>query len=332
MTKIFKSIAAAAAAMIMSTAVIPQCAMAAELETEVTEVQVNDSASSQAAEALILGDVNADGNIDSLDATAVLVDFAKTLVGDEAEIATEVGDFNEDTFVNAVDATEILIFYSETLLEDEPAAVVSDPEQTGEKTEATEKDGHVYLYGYDLTEMANSSLLSQAAASDPQPTYGFYNSQSSSNNFRNVAISESDWDVLKNFANSNFKGEWSREVKVAYTFIWIHTNVDYAYAGTKWNTIVNKGYADAIFNYRMGQCAQYNGALAEMMAYLGYEDVNLVQGYYARTSNQHFFTEVKINGKLYTMCTGNRGKNGTWMTFCVPYENDKFIKLYDWAP
>lgn len=73
---------------------------------------------------------------------------------------------------------------------------------------------------------------------------------------------------------------------------------------------------------KLGQCAQYNGAMAAMTAYLGY-DACVIQGYRGSYSGyhwQHFWCEVNIQGRRYLMETGNYGKDGSWSYFMCPYE------------
>ena len=94
------------------------------------------------------------------------------------------------------------------------------------------------------------------------------------------------------------------------------------YNGSDWNQISGKSFVEAIFKYKKGQCAQYNGAMACMMAYLGY-NVRIVQGYRGTWNTnywQHFWVEIPLYGVNYIMETGNYGKNGSWMYFLAPYK------------
>ena len=49
-------------------------------------------------------------------------------------------------------------------------------------------------------------------------------------------------------------------MKVAYTFYWIHENMIYARGGS-----VAPTFCVAALQKKYGQCAQYNGALVEML-------------------------------------------------------------------
>jgi len=64
-----------------------------------------------------IGDVNFDFSIDSLDATAILIDYAKALIDEPTEIPLSAGDFNGDGKIDSLDATAILIDYAARLLD-----------------------------------------------------------------------------------------------------------------------------------------------------------------------------------------------------------------------
>lgn len=156
-----------------------------------------------------------------------------------------------------------------------------------------------------------------------------YNTQGAKTTYYTYTISKRDQQVLKKFADKHFKKNMSREEKLRYTLNWINKNVIYA-TGNNWNKICGKGYADAVFTYKLGQCVQYNGAMAEMMAYLGY-DAYIIQGYRGSRSTgriwQHFWCEVNINGRVYLMETGNYDCDGNWHYFLTPYsQTSGYIK------
>ncbi len=165
------------------------------------------------------------------------------------------------------------------------------------------------------------STILAGAKLEPRTSFKVYNTQGKKTTWYTYNISKRDQKVLKKFADKHFTKKMSREEKLRYTLNWINQNVIYA-TGDNWNKICNKGYADAVFTYKLGQCVQYNGAMAEMMAYLGY-DAYLIQGYRGNyeTGNiwQHFWCEVKINDRVYLMETGNYDTDGSWHYFLTPY-------------
>lgn len=164
-----------------------------------------------------------------------------------------------------------------------------------------------------------SSILN-AANLTPHASFKVYNRQKKTTTSYTYKLSSKDITILQNFAKTHFTANMTREQKLRITLNWINKNVTYA-TGSNWNQISGKSWVDAIFTYRKGQCAQYNGAMAAMMAYLGY-DVNVVQGYRGTWNTnywQHFWCEVNIGGITYIMETGNYGKNGDWSYFLARY-------------
>jgi hypothetical protein len=181
------------------------------------------------------------------------------------------------------------------------------------------KNGVKY-YG-DFSDVYNSAepyAILNGATVKPKSSYTVYNGQVKPATSWTYTISSADKKILDKFAKKYFTSGMTRAEKLETTLNWIHYNVDYAYVDNGyWNQIVNKTWVDAIFTYKKGQCAQYNGAMAAMMAYLGY-DVCVYQGWVGSTDTQHFWTEVKIEGITYIMETGNYKKNGDWMYFLSP--------------
>ncbi|MFT3950760.1 MAG: leucine-rich repeat protein [Oscillospiraceae bacterium] len=173
------------------------------------------------------------------------------------------------------------------------------------------------------------TALCNGATLKSHTTYKVSNTQGKTTTSYTAKLSANDIKILKAFAKKHFTTDMTRADKVTYTLNWINRNVTYASSSANWNKISGKSYVDAIFNYKLGQCAQYNGALVGMLAYLGY-DVTLIQGYRGNISGshwQHFWGEIKIAGLTLLLETGNYGKNGDWMYCMTPYsEAGGYIK------
>ena len=139
-----------------------------------------------------------------------------------------------------------------------------------------------------------------------------------------VTLTEKDKKIIKDFFYKKYKGKNPSRAEMAeYAYNWIHNNVTYDY---KYKT-GNLRYTDAIFNKHKGQCLQYNGAMAMVMTYLGYE-VRIIQGKRGTSKNswQHFWCEVKINGRWYLLECGNK-KDGDWMHFVeLYYDGQGYLK------
>ncbi len=188
--------------------------------------------------------------------------------------------------------------------------------QTGTMT----MDGMVYEFGDDGA-MDNSyavdpgdinTLLNTVERSETIRDITVYNRQAGGIDFT-IHLSDEDIAIIEQFAAEHFPENSTMAEKLYITHQWIHYNVDYAYAGEKWNSIVGKSYVDAIFNYKRGQCVQYNGAMASVLAYYGY-DVYMVRGW-TRPGVQHYWTECNVAGQTYLVECGNSGKNGDWWQY-----------------
>ena len=123
-------------------------------------------------------------------------------------------------------------------------------------------------------------------------------------------MSDEDIKIIERFADEHFPEDATLAEKLYITHQWIHYNNEYAYAGELWDEIVGCSYVDAIFDHQKGQCVQYNGAMASVLAYYGF-DVYMIKGY-TKSGNQHFWTQVEIDGKTYMVECGNSVKNGDW--------------------
>ena len=132
-------------------------------------------------------------------------------------------------------------------------------------------------------------------------------------------VTDSDKKILDKFIGENFTDDMSPYEKAEYAAQYIHNIVDYAY-GDDYNRISGLSCVSAVFEKHSGQCYQYNGALAELLAYMGY-NVKLMAGYRGYDSNDrwsHYWCEITIDGTKYVLDAGNK-KDGLY-NFGLPYE------------
>jgi len=156
-----------------------------------------------------------------------------------------------------------------------------------------------------------NAMLNNAVRGDRKTAITVYNRQVEPEGIDfTLRLRDSDVENIEKFLAENTNDSMTLADKLYTVHQWIHYNVDYAYAGEKWNEIVNLTYTDAIFNHRKGQCVQYNGAMALTLAYFGF-DVYMVRGW-TSPGTQHYWTEVNLNGHTYMVECGNSGKNGDW--------------------
>ncbi|MBR5371948.1 MAG: hypothetical protein IK130_07015 [Oscillospiraceae bacterium] len=127
-------------------------------------------------------------------------------------------------------------------------------------------------------------------------------------------LKDADIEIIEKFAAEHFASSMSITEKLYVTLQWIHMNVNYAYDYTP--EVYRPSFVDTIFNNKLGQCIQYNGAMASVLAYYGF-DAYVVKGC-TKSGSQHFWCEVKIGDQRYYLETGNFGKNGNWQYFFLP--------------
>lgn len=154
-----------------------------------------------------------------------------------------------------------------------------------------------------------------AATKKSHSTYKIYNVQGKKTKTSTHTLTAEEKKILKNFASKHFKKDWSAAKKIEYTADWIRKNL-------KYGRIPTGSHSKNIFVYKEGQCSDYNGALVEMMVYLGY-DANLVMGN-RQGGGQHFWGEIKIDGVTYLLEVGEKVYdspqwNYKWQFMCLKY-------------
>ncbi|MBQ8791377.1 MAG: hypothetical protein IJZ51_08700 [Ruminiclostridium sp.] len=182
-------------------------------------------------------------------------------------------------------------------------------------------------YYTPYSEVRNSteyvSVLNAAELKNRIYEFKIENVQSNKSTFTTCTLSQKDREILSKFAREHFTSDMTRYDKLYTTLNWINKNVDYIQDQSGWNKIAGMSYVEAIFVQKTGQCAQYNGAMASMMSYMGY-DVTLIHGWRGNWSNgnywQHFWVEAHIGGIDYVVETGNYGSSGNWMYMPTPYK------------
>ena len=138
-----------------------------------------------------------------------------------------------------------------------------------------------------------------------------------------ITYSEADKKIMDKFAKEHFTSNMTPFEKAEYLSTYIHDNVKYATTSSELNKIGGVSPTKAIFEYKLGQCYQYNAAFMLFLAYLGY-DVRLIAShrYSASSGNKisHYWGEITLEGKKFILDAGNT-KDGLYF-FCVPYENE----------
>lgn len=121
-------------------------------------------------------------------------------------------------------------------------------------------------------------------------------------------ISDDDRRILEEFINEHFTPEMTNYDRIVYFMEWIHDNMEYASEEQyQEQTMWDGNFIHYIIELKLGQCLQYNGALAEYMSYLGYDTYMLEM--YTPGGIHHYRAEVNIDGIVYGMEVGDRGSD-----------------------
>lgn len=152
-----------------------------------------------------------------------------------------------------------------------------------------------------------------AATLKPKNTYKIINTQGRKNTVSEHTLTAEEKKILADFAAKHFTADMTAGDKVCYTAEWIRNHLEYG-------PIPTYSHTKNIFVKKQGQCSDYNGAMVEMMIYLGF-DARLIQGY-RNGSTQHFWGEVIIDGSVFLMEVGEKVWDGggyKWCFYCNTY-------------
>lgn len=312
-------------------------------ETEAYAADYYDDYVSGDGHIVPLGDVNMDGKIDSSDASEVLEYYSLVSTNQLSDLTMDqvwAGDVNGDGITDSTDASDILAYYAYTstlpkgsplmdiseFIENPPVTTtaatttVTTTTETTTTTVATTKNYVLAPEGLDpgtkgsLKYIVNTAELTQR---DCIRMYNIKNGPPVENTDLTHYLTDDAITALNNFAKEHFTDDMTNYDRLRFTWEWLHYNVKYA-SYDEYMQIANLSYAEACFDKQLGQCIQYNGAIAEMLAYMGY-DVYMIE---MITSGQHFRTEVSINGTAYGIEVGeSRFDNPPgyyWMWFFDP--------------
>lgn len=272
-----------------------------------------------AAENAGVGDINGDGAIDSADASEILTYYAGLSVGMEGttnEKFAETSDVNNDGWIDSSDASNVLEYYgyTATLPKDEKPREIRDYLKNPENKPTTTipPNGNYVLApeGLDPGAVGSIKYIVNTAELKPHNDIPLYNIKED-NKYNGLHYKSNTYyltdktkQILNDFAKEHFTEDMTNFDRLAYTWEWLHFNVDYASTSEEYLKICNLSFSEACFVNKSGQCLQYNGAFAEMMAYMGYDVYMLEKWNGANCTNQHFMSEVNIGGIGYNTEVG----------------------------
>lgn len=199
------------------------------------------------------------------------------------------------------------------------AALPQEIDVSSNSEYVVEVRGHYSIGGAEVVASVTSSaqidmlpLIVNSAELSPHDSYPLYNIKSETPVLTaTYRVTEADKQILDDFAREHFTEDMSNYDKLEYTWDWLNRNVTYA-SGSLYNDIVSDSWVSACFVKKKGQCLQYNGALAEMLAYMGYDVYMLEMWLNSDGTNQHFRAEVNIGGQAYSIEVGNNELYPGW--------------------
>lgn len=173
-----------------------------------------------------------------------------------------------------------------------------------------------------ISESVNpTKIIVDSAELTPHDTYPLYNIKDEKPFYStSYNVTPADKQIMDEFAEKHFTPYMTNYDKLEYTWRWINKNVKYA-SGDLYYDIWAYSWVRACLVEKMGQCLQYNGAIAEMLAYYGYDVYMLEMWTDTAGTLQHFRGEVNINGQAYSIEVGNDGEYRGWMWFFVPVDS-----------
>lgn len=294
-----------------------------------------------------LGDVNEDGIVDSTDSSDILIYYSAVSTGkpyDWEDDRIAAGDVDRNGKTDSSDASYILAYYSyiQTLSDNEEilpildfVAGIAEP-----PAEASPKNDILAPAGFDPGEPGTIQYIVNTAELKPHDDIPLYNIKGDNSNggkpmfVRNYTVTEEDKKLLNDFAEEHFTDDMTNYDRLKYTWEWLHFNITYANGSQGWNTydkIANMTFVQACFGEKLGQCIQYNGAFAEMMAYMGYDVYMLEKWNGANYTNQHFISEVNINGLGYSTEVGETSydspSSGYYWMWLFDHSRQEFFGL-----
>lgn len=178
-------------------------------------------------------------------------------------------------------------------------------------------------FGFKRSSQYLIDRLDKATVSSKKNTYYECNRQGDTEKKTLITISDTDMATIKRFVDTHYTSDMTDGEFLDYTVQWLNKKISYADGnhGPAYSTIWNRSHVDNCFNYKVGQCIQYNSTICAVMRYLGY-DARVVQGWRGSSLGnkwQHFWCEVTINGKDYVMDSYNYGTDGDWYFVCATY-------------
>lgn len=271
----------------------------------------------------VVGDANGDYTVDADDASQILKHYAAVSSGKTDNWTENLEancDIDSDGAVDAADASHVLGYYAYTSILPEDGEYM----QIRTYTKLTGMNYVLAPEGLDPGTPGSIKYIVNTAERNPHNQIPLYNIKEDNAKggdpyfVRNYTVTPEDKVIMEEFAKGHFTETMTNYDRLEYTWRWLHENITYAdgvNGRPTYAEIWNDSFVEACFVKKAGQCIQYNGAFAMMMAYMGYDSYLLEQ--WNRPGVQHFATEAVINGTHYSTEVGEKSydspPNYYWM-------------------
>lgn len=268
-------------------------------------------------------DINNDGRVDSSDASYVLEYYGYTSTIPEDEEPAGIRDFlkipekNPDTPPVTTTAKPDSTTTTTTATEEKPEINSSTTQTMANSVETPVTTTEMVNYvlapeGLDPGKKGSIEYIINTAKLTPHDNIPLYNIKGDNKNggkpylSRTYYLTDDTKKILNDFAKEHFADDMTNYDRLKYTWNWLHFNIDYASSWEDYSKINELSFSEACFVHKSGQCIQYNGAFAEMMAYMGYDVYMLEKWQRSNFTVQHFMSEVMIDGVGYNTEVGER--------------------------
>ncbi|MBR6872745.1 MAG: leucine-rich repeat protein [Ruminococcus sp.] len=174
-------------------------------------------------------------------------------------------------------------------------------------------NGTKYYGNYAFFHRGSSVVarINGLTPSKSRTSYNEVNVQGSKDAVYPHTLTAASKKAIEDFAKKYFTSGMTNGEKVLVTLNYIRKNFTY---NTGWkiksSQYISGSYAHNALVAHLGQCNDYNGAIAELLTYLGYEPKLLI-GYVYRPTTQHYWTEITIGKNTYLIEGGiSKDENG----------------------
>ena len=190
--------------------------------------------------------------------------------------------------------------------------------------------GKTYTGNFSYCSSPNGIVarINGAPKSSRRSSYYIVNSKGTKDVYNTYTMTQYSKNAIEAFARTHYTADTTDGEKVKIMLDYIRANfsyirLNYGKASSKWPNFIAGAYAHNALVNKGGQCNDYNGAITELLNYLGY-DARLLLSTIAsngRDPVQHQWTEITLDGTNYLIEGGiTTYDNGVTTVVSFPYD------------